>query len=318
MKNNNINYAVAPSLKESREEFGFKPEALSKFAYDEDRPNTLDPLRQYFREIGQIPRITPKEEIELAGRIKNGDEVAHKKMVSANLLLVVTIAKKYQGMGLQFLDLINEGNIGLMKAVEKFNPKKGAKLSTHARPYIKHEICKALGDQSRDVRIPINLIDDIAHMNETEIKLQHELERRPTDEEVAERLGVEVKKVKRMRSVSIPPVQLDSPIGDESDSTFTFADVIPDNRTTDPAENSSVYSDSERMQGFLSKLPKCDRKMLSLRFGLDDGSDGLTLNQIGKVFGVSGEMIRQRQADVFRKLKKIMKEKLIREELMIN
>ena len=276
---------------------------------DEDRASYLNPLNQYFNEISQIPRITKEDEIELARRIKNGDEAAREQMINANLRLVVTIAKKYRGFGMPFLDLINEGNIGLMKAVERFEPEKGGKLSTYGAFWIKQTIRRALSDQSRDVRLPVHLIDKIGRMRQVTIKLQQELDRQPTDVEVAERLGVDVEKVKKMLTANAPPVHLDSPVGDDSDATL--ADFIPDDRSS-PAEDSGGRSDSVLMASLVAKLPERDQEILKLRFGLNDGGDGLTLEETGEKFGITRERIRQIQNLALRKLKALMDGKLYR------
>ncbi len=270
----------------------------------------INPLSQYLRDIGQIPRITPEQEIELAGRIKNGDEAARQQMIGANLRLVVTIARRYQSFGLPLLDLINEGNIGLMRAIDKFAPGRGAKLSTYATFWIQQTIKLAIANQSRDIRLPVHAIDKITRMNRAIAKLQQELERWPTDEEVAEELGIETEKVGLMKLAIMKPAQLDSPVGDESDGTL--ADFIFDEGAADPSENSSARSDHDRMLDFVSKLPSRDREIVRLRFGLDDGGDGMTLEQISKSFGITRERIRQLEAAVLHKLKTLMTGKYLR------
>jgi len=276
---------------------------------DEDRASYLDPLNQYFNEISQIQRITKEEEVELAARIKNGDEAAREQLITANLRLVVTIAKKYRGFGMPFLDLINEGNIGLMKAAERFDPKKGGKLSTYGSWWIKQTIRRALADQSRDVRLPVHMVEKIGRMRQVTAKLQQELGRQPTDVEVAERLGVDVEKVRKMLSANAAPVHLDSPVGDDSDATL--ADFIPDDRAS-PAEDSGGRSDSALMSSLIAKLPERDQEILKLRFGLNDGGDGLTLEETGEKFGITRERIRQIQNLALRKLKALMNGKQYR------
>ena len=268
---------------------------------------SVDIIKIYKNEIGSIRRITVKEEIELAKCIKNGDEAANNEMIVSNLRLVVTIAKEYEGLGLPLLDLIEEGNIGLMKAVERFDPVKfGAKLSTYAAWWIKQAIRRALANQSRDIRLPVHVVDLMLKVNRVSARLQQELGRSPTDEEISWSTGIKIEKVKLVQKCSIRPISLDAPLGNDEDKGNMLADFIPDQRADDPSNISSINSECERMCEFLSGLPERDRQILSMRFGLNDGGDGQTLEQVGKSYGVSREMIRQLQEDALRKLKALM------------
>jgi RNA polymerase primary sigma factor len=288
-----MNNIVAPLLTEPHTQDGY------------DYRNT-DSFERYKRDIGSISRITPKEEIELARRIKNGDGAARKEMIESNLRLVVAIARNYEGSGLPLLDLISEGNIGLMEAVKRFDPKFGAKLSTYAAWWIKQTIRRALANQSRDIRLPVHVVDLMLKVNRVSARLQQELGRSPTDEEISWSTGIKIKKVKLVQKCSIRPISLDAPLGNDEDKGNMLADFIPDQRADDPSNISSINSECERMCEFLSGLPERDRQILSMRFGLNDGGDGQTLEQVGKSFGVSREMIRQLQEDALRKLKALM------------
>jgi RNA polymerase primary sigma factor len=289
----------------SRRERWLRPLSMCMAESDKDgamrNDLDIDPIRQYLDSIGSIPRITPQEEIELARRIKKGDESAREKMITANLRLVVVIAKKYRNLGLPFLELINEGNIGLMKGVERFEPGKGAKLSTYASWWIKQSIRRALAEQGRTIRLPVHMVDKMASMRRVVSMLFQELERAPTDEEVAAELGVTAERVRDMQSAYVQPARLDSPLGDESDSTL--ADVIPDTRASDPAKKSEHQSEIDQIPRLIGELSERERRILVLRFGIDDGGDGMTLEEVGAIFGITRERVRQLEWAALRKLR---------------
>ncbi|MDE2038019.1 MAG: sigma-70 family RNA polymerase sigma factor [Patescibacteria group bacterium] len=263
----------------------------------------LDSLGRYFRDIGAIARITRKEEIELSKRVMAGDEEARERMIVSNLRLVITIARKYQGLGLTLSDLVNEGNIGLMKAVERFRPDKGAKLSSYASWWIKQAIKRAIANQGRDVRVPVHVMDKIAKMHRAIAALHQELERPPTDDEIAEMIGFDLEKVKHLRSAANRPVALDAHCGE--DGEHTLGDIIPDPKAADPAECHADRSEWDRVRGFVDTLPERERRIVKLRFGLD-GGEGLTLEQIGTIFNVRRERIRQLQSTALHRLKRRM------------
>jgi RNA polymerase primary sigma factor len=267
-------------------------------AYDGDTA-----IRLYLREIGQVKLLTVEEEIELAARIKKGDKKAREHMIKANLRLVVKIAHDYDGLGLPLLDLINEGNIGLMKAVERFDPAKGGKLSTYAAWWIKQSIKRALANQSKTIRLPVHLVDKIARLRRTALKLQEVFGREPTDEEVAEELGLPPGRVAQLRSAAVRPASLDAPIGD--DDSNSFAEVVADERAEDPygqLEEKTVH----RMLGeMVTRLDPREATILRYRFGLDGGSER-TLEEVGAKFGVTRERIRQIQNLALAKLRRMI------------
>jgi|GEM_PF-235625 RNA polymerase primary sigma factor len=296
-----------------KSERGRKPQPIEVYiaTSDEDEAprddRDLDPVGRYLKSIGSIPRITPEEEIELAGRIKKGDESAREKMITANLRLVVRIARIYCDLGLSLLDLISEGNIGLMKSVERFEPGRGAKLSTYAAFWIKQSIKRALAYQGRTIRVPVHMVDKMVHMHRTTSRLYQEFEREPTVEEVAEKLGISPERVKNMQAAFTRPMRLDSPFNDENDGTL--ADIIPDTRASDPAQKSEDQSEFDQIPGFIDKLTERERTILNMRFGLDDGGDGMTFKEIGKRFGISHERIRQIHIVALQKLRADMERK---------
>jgi len=265
-----------------------------------------DSLQLYLREIGQVKLLTPAEEIVLAKRIKRGDKSAREHMIKANLRLVVKIARDYENLGLPLLDLINEGNIGLMKGVERFDPRKGAKLSTYASWWIKQAIKRALANQSKTIRLPVHVVDKVAHIRRAEMRLREALDREPTDEEVAEELGLDARRVRRYRQASRAPVSLDAPIGD--DDTDRVSEVVADPNATLPSEQLSYESDNALVQEILATLPQRERDILAMRFGLADGKER-TLEEVGERFGVTRERIRQIQEQALKTIRKTMEKR---------
>ena len=259
-----------------------------------------DSLTLYLREIGQVKLLTPAEEIALARRIKRGDKQAREQMITANLRLVVKIARDYQGLGLPLLDLINEGNIGLMKGVQRFDPGKGAKLSSYASWWIKQSIRRALSNQSKTIRLPIHVVDKLAHIRKAEVKLHETLDREPTDEEVADDIGLDARRVRRYREVSRAPVSLDSPIGHE-DST-PISEVVADANAAAPFDQIVGDNDNELVQEVLATLDARESRILAMRFGLDDRKPK-TLEEIAERFGVTRERIRQIQEQALQKMR---------------
>jgi RNA polymerase primary sigma factor len=255
----------------------------------------------YVREIGQTPLLTPKEEVQLARRIGRGDAQAREHMIKANLRLVVKIARDYEGFGLPLLDLINEGNIGLMRAVEKFNPRKGAKLSTYAAWWIKQSIRRALSDQSKTIRIPVHATDKLLSIRRTSAKLEEELGREPTDEEIGLELDLPPKQVRQLQQAAIRPASLDAPLGD--DETNRIADVIADERASTPYEDLEDKTNVDLVREVIGILDPREMTILRYRFGLDGGGEK-TLEEVGEKFGVTRERIRQIQNVALRKLRK--------------
>ncbi|HEX3800353.1 MAG TPA: sigma-70 family RNA polymerase sigma factor [Verrucomicrobiae bacterium] len=281
------------------------PEELSpplqereRSAYDGDTA-----IKLYLREIGQVKLLTPQEEIELAARIKKGDKKAREQMIKANLRLVVKIARDYEGIGLPLLDLISEGNIGLMKAVERFDPAKGGKLSTYGSWWIKQAIKRALANQSKTIRLPVHLVDKISKMRRIGMKLQEELGREPTDEELADEMGMTAARVRQMRMAAIRPASLDAPIGD--DDSNNFADVVEDENATTPYENLEDKTVTGMLQEMVKHLDEREATILRYRFGLDGGTEK-TLEEVGEKFGVTRERVRQIQNLALKKLRKMI------------
>ena len=259
-----------------------------------------DPVRMYLKEIGRINLLTSDEEFEYAKRAEEGDEEAKKMLAESNLRLVVSIAKRYVGRGMLFLDLIQEGNIGLMKAVDKFDPTKGYKFSTYATWWIRQAITRAIADQARTIRVPVHMVETINKLNRVQRQLTQELNREPTDEEIAKKLGISIEKVREVYKISQDPVSLDTPIGEEDDSHL--GDFIKDERTMGPEEYATIEMLKEELQGVLGTLTDREEKVLRLRFGLDDGQCR-TLEEVGQIFGVTRERIRQIEAKALRKLR---------------
>ncbi len=259
-----------------------------------------DPVRMYLKEIGRINLLTSDEEFEYARLAKEGDEEAKKMLAESNLRLVVSIAKRYVGRGMLFLDLIQEGNIGLMKAVEKFDPTKGYKFSTYATWWIRQAITRAIADQARTIRVPVHMVETINKLARVQRQLTQELNREPTDEEIAKRLGITIEKVREVYKISQDPVSLETPIGEEDDSHL--GDFIKDERTMGPEEYATVEMLKEELRGVLGTLTDREEKVLKLRFGLEDGQCR-TLEEVGQIFGVTRERIRQIEAKALRKLR---------------
>jgi RNA polymerase primary sigma factor len=259
--------------------------------------------RIYLREIGEVSLLKPEQEIELAAKIKAGDRAARDHMIKANLRLVVKIAHDYEGYGLPLLDLINEGNIGLMKAVERFDPNKGGKLSTYAAWWIKQAIKRALANQGKTIRLPVHLVDKIARMRRVSAQLEEEFGREPTDEELAEELDIPVSRVTQWRSAAIRPAQLDAPIGD--DDANSLRDIVPDEKQSTPYRDLEDKTVRQMLEGMIVDLDVREQNILRKRFGYD-GGDGLTLEEIGQEYGVTRERIRQIEAVALRKLRRMI------------
>jgi RNA polymerase primary sigma factor len=259
-----------------------------------------DPVRMYLKEIGRINLLTSDEEFEYAKRAEEGDEEAKRMLAESNLRLVVSIAKRYVGRGMLFLDLIQEGNIGLMKAVDKFDPTKGYKFSTYATWWIRQAITRAIADQARTIRVPVHMVETINKLARVQRQLTQELNREPTDDEIAKKLGISVDKVREVYKISQDPVSLETPIGEEDDSHL--GDFIRDERTMGPEEYATVEMLKEELKGVLATLTEREEKVLRLRFGLDDGQCR-TLEEVGQIFGVTRERIRQIEAKALRKLR---------------
>jgi RNA polymerase primary sigma factor len=269
--------------------------------------NEIDPgLKRYLQEIGQFPLLTPQQEIELAGKIKKGDAGARKQMINANLRLVVTIARDYTNLGLPLLDLISEGNIGLTKAVERFEPTKGAKLSTYAMWWIKQSIKRALANQSKTIRLPVYLADKIAKVRRLSLRMSDELGRDPTDVELGEEIGIDSDKIAQLKTVGIRPASLNAPIVD-NDAT-EFGEVIGDNQAQTPFELLRDKDLLGEVDGLLETLDPRERKIISQRFGLDGGQPK-TLEDVGKDFGITRERIRQLQNIALAKLRHALSQK---------
>ncbi|MDQ7819644.1 MAG: RNA polymerase sigma factor RpoD [Armatimonadota bacterium] len=259
-----------------------------------------DPVRMYLKEIGKVPLLTPEQEVDLAQRMEKGDEEAKRRLIEANLRLVVSIAKKYVGRGMLFLDLIQEGNLGLIRAVEKFDWRKGYKFSTYATWWIRQAITRALADQARTIRIPVHMVETINKLIRVSRTLLQELGREPTAEEIAEAMKLPVERVREILKIAQEPISLETPIGEEEDSHL--GDFIEDQDALAPAEAASFTMLKEQLEDVLGTLTPRERKVLKLRFGLDDGRPR-TLEEVGREFGVTRERIRQIEAKALRKLR---------------
>ena len=271
-----------------------------------------DPVKVYLKEIGRVPLLSPEEEIDLATRMAQGDEAARKRLSEANLRLVVSIAKRYVGRGMQFLDLIQEGNLGLIKAVEKFDHTKGFKFSTYATWWIRQAITRAIADQARTIRIPVHMVETINKVKKVSSQLLHKNGHEPTAEEIAEELDMPADKVREIMRISQEPVSLETPIGEEEDSHL--GDFIPDEDAPAPAEAASHTLLREQLGEVLSTLTEREEKVLRLRFGLEDGRS-LTLEEVGKEFSVTRERIRQIEAKALRKLRHPSRSKKLKDFL---
>ncbi len=267
---------------------------------------STDAIRSYLFEIGKIPLLTGEEEVILAKRIENGDKEAAQLLITANLRLVVSIAKKYSKSGLELLDLIQEGNIGLMRAVEKFDYHKGFKFSTYATWWIRQAITRAIADQARTIRVPVHMIETINKFNKVNGTLTTRLGRQPTDEEIAKEMDIEIEKIAEIRKIKQNPSSLATPIGDEKDSKLQ--DILPDEWSQSPEDFATSEYLKNQLKDILDSLQERERKVLSLRFGLTDGVTR-TLEEVGREFGVTRERIRQIEAKALKKLKEKSSEK---------
>ncbi len=274
--------------------------------------NVDDPVRMYLKEIGKIPLLTGDEEVELAKRMEAGDEEAKKQLAEANLRLVVSIAKRYVGRGMLFLDLIQEGNLGLMKAVEKFEYRKGFKFSTYATWWIRQAITRAIADQARTIRIPVHMVETINKLVRVQRQLVQELGRDPTPEEIGKEMDLDVERVREIMKIAQEPVSLETPIGEEEDSHL--GDFIPDDDVLAPAEAATFTILREQLIDVLDTLTPREQKVLRLRFGLDDGR-ARTLEEVGKEFEVTRERIRQIEAKALRKLRHPSRSKKLKDFL---
>ncbi len=288
------------------------PETAATGADSSDVMAIDDPVKVYLKDIGRVPLLSSEEEIELAIRIGNNDEQAKKRLSEANLRLVVSIAKRYVGRGMQFLDLIQEGNLGLIKAVEKFDYTKGFKFSTYATWWIRQAITRAIADQARTIRIPVHMVETINKVKKVSSQLLHKNGHEPTAEEIALELDMQVEKVREIMRVAQEPVSLETPIGEEEDSHL--GDFIPDEEAPAPADAASHTLLKEQLAEVLSTLTPREAKVLSLRFGLEDGHPR-TLEEVGKEFDVTRERIRQIEAKALRKLRHPSRSKKLRDFL---
>ena len=289
-----------------------KTNEMNVIAADDKVQGTDDPVKVYLKEIGRVPLLTPEEEIELAIRIADNDEKAKKRLAEANLRLVVSIAKRYVGRGMQFLDLIQEGNLGLIKAVDKFDYTKGFKFSTYATWWIRQAITRAIADQARTIRIPVHMVETINKVKKTNSQLLHKNGRDPTAEEIANELGMTVGKVREILRVAQEPVSLETPIGEEEDSHL--GDFIPDDDAPAPADAASILLLKEQLDEVLQTLTPREAKVLSMRFGLESGHPH-TLEEVGKYFNVTRERIRQIEAKALRKLRHPSRSKKLKDFL---
>lgn len=271
-----------------------------------------DPVRMYLKEIGKVPLLTADEEIELAKRMEEGDEEAKRRLCEANLRLVVSIAKRYVGRGMLFLDLIQEGNLGLIKAVDKFDYTKGYKFSTYATWWIRQAITRSIADQARTIRIPVHMVETINKLIRVSRQLLQTYGREPTPEEIAEEMGISVDKVREIQKIAQEPVSLETPIGEEEDSHL--GDFIPDEDVPAPAEAAAFSMLKEQLVEVLDTLTEREQKVLKLRFGLEDGR-ARTLEEVGKEFDVTRERIRQIEAKALRKLRHPSRSKKLKDYL---
>ena len=297
---NHIEVVSEEGLNEGDDENPESPDKILEELSNSKDVKISDPVRMYLKEIGRINLLSSDEEFEYAKLAEQGDEYAKNMLAESNLRLVVSIAKRYVGRGMLFLDLIQEGNIGLMKAVDKFDPSKGYKFSTYATWWIRQAITRAIADQARTIRIPVHMVETINKLARVQRQLTQELNREPTDEEIAKKIGISVEKVREVYKISQDPVSLETPIGEEDDSHL--GDFIKDERTMSPEEYATIEMLKEELSGVLLTLTEREEKVLRLRFGLDDGQCR-TLEEVGQVFNVTRERIRQIEAKALRKLR---------------
>lgn len=296
---------------EVEKEYEVKREDESEILHSE-RGSAEDPVRMYLKEIGRIPLLSSEEEIELAKRMEMGDEEAKKKLSEANLRLTVSIAKRYSGRGMQFLDLIQEGNLGLIKAVEKFDYRKGYKFSTYATWWIRQSITRAIADQARTIRIPVHMVETMNRVNRTSRRLLQEYGREPTPEEIAVTMNLPVERILEVSKISQEPVSLETPIGEEEDSHL--GDFIQDEHVPVPSEEAAHTLLREQLEEVMDTLSDREQKVLALRFGLEDGKPH-TLEEVGRDFQVTRERIRQIEAKALRKLRHPTRSRKLRDFL---
>jgi RNA polymerase primary sigma factor len=263
-------------------------------------------IHLYMREMGKVDLLTPAQEVQLAARIRRGDAAAREHMIKANLRLVVKIARDYEGLGLPLLDLINEGNIGLMKAVERFDPAKGAKFSTYSSWWIKQSMRRAIANQSKTIRLPSHVMDKLTVLRRASVKLHEILGREPSNEELADEVGMPARKVARLREASIRPASLDMPIGD--DDTSRLGDLVPDEHSVNPYQSLEDQTMLDLLRELITKLEQREERILRFRFGLDGGPER-TLEEVGKRFGVTRERIRQLQNAALLKLRRMIEKR---------
>ncbi len=302
--NNDLLEPTASQLKQEAEAEMVDTEAMS------DALPLTDPVRMYLKEIGRVPLLTPEEEQQLAKRIANGDEAALQKMIEANLRLVVAVAKRYAGRGMLLLDLIQEGNMGLLKAVEKFDYTKGYKFSTYATWWIRQSITRAIADQARTIRIPVHMVELINRVIRTSHSMVQELGREPTPEEVAQKLRLSPEKVEEVLKIAQDPVSLETPVGEEDDSHL--GDFIQDNEASEPLEATASNLLREQLEKAMASLTPREEKVLRLRFGFEDGKPH-TLEEVGKKFNVTRERVRQIESKALRRLRHPSKSKALRD-----
>ena len=313
--------AQLDALEQEKTEPEFFPEEEPGYEADDasEEPVLLeelradDPVRMYLKEIGRIPLLSQEDELALARRMNGGDEAARAKLAEANLRLVVSIAKRYAGRGMQLLDLIQEGNVGLIKAVEKFDYRKGFKFSTYATWWIRQSITRSIADQSRTIRIPVHMVESMNRVTRISRSLQQELGREPRPEEIADRLSMPLSKVQEILNISQEPVSLEMPVGEEDDSHLS--DFIRDERASVPADEATYVILQEQLASVLSTLTEREQRVLCLRFGLEDGR-ARTLEEVGQEFHVTRERIRQIEAKALRKLRHPSRSRKLRDYLV--
>ncbi len=288
-------------LLEEEEEDSDEEIILTESARDSDTGNVTDPIHMYLKEIGQVPLLTPEQEIELAKRVEEGDKEAKRKLEEANLRLVVSIAKHYTGHGMSLMDLIQEGSLGLIRAVEKYDYKKGFRFSTYATWWIRQSITRAIADQGRTIRIPVHMVENINKVNRSARDLVQKLGRDPTTEELAQETHMPVERIREIQRISREPVSMETPVGDEEDSSL--GDFIRDDTTPHPADEAARTMLREQIREILSDLTEREQQVLRLRYGLDDDRSR-TLEEVGRQLNVTRERIRQIEAKALRKLKR--------------
>jgi RNA polymerase primary sigma factor len=297
------------------EELGSKEDGQAEVVTSDSTQSSM--LHLYLREIGEVRLLTPAEDLQLAEKVRQGDAEARERMIKANLRLVVKIARDYENLGLPLLDLINEGNMGLMKGVERFDPTKGAKLSTYASWWIKQSIKRALANQSKTIRLPVHVVDKVAHLRRAEVKLRELFDREPTDEELGEAIGLKPQRVREYRQAAKAPVSLETPLGDDESDSDRMSEVVADSHAEAPFERLARSNDSEMLKEALSNLTEREQDVLKLRFGLDDKRP-LTLEEIGERYGLTRERIRQIEGQGLKKLRsRITKRDLLAAEAMM-